>query len=80
MTDDVLSDRALSANSTLSSKRDSDEIHEDLQKAYEGRCLSRPAMYKWINCFREGSETKDNHRKGHTVPAASEQRPRYSSE
>ena len=78
MTDAVPSDRALSSNSTLSSKRDLMKFMRTCRK------LMRAGAYHGLQCTSGSVQgrlrDKDNHRKGHTVPAASEQCPRYFSE
>lgn len=72
MADDVISEQRTVIKFYVKLGKCFTEIYGDLQKVYGDKCLSRPAIYKWISRFNEGRETvKDDHRKGRPVSATS---------
>ena len=72
--DNVNEQRVVIKFYTLLGKSFSD-IREDLHTVYGDSCISKSAISKWINCFKEGRDTaKSDMRKGRPVTVSNERK------
>ena len=72
--DNVNEQRVVIKFYTLLGKSFSD-IREDLHIAYGDSCISKSAISKWINLFKEGRDiTKSDKRKGRPVTVSNERK------